>query len=134
MVCPPPNPAFCLFHDGEEIVHEIQVRDRCRRWPFYSCPVRVRPDADQGRRGAQGARKTHDQRGSPQKALEQAEADVKTAKAKFALWTTAETGLKQAQEAAKAGDSASVIKQAAFVSDQVKSGLAQLSYPSTEQK
>lgn len=69
-----------------------------------------------------------------QKALEQAEADVKTAKAKFALWTTAETGLKQAQEAAKAGDSASVIKQAAFVSDQVKSGLAQLSYPSTEQK
>jgi hypothetical protein len=69
-----------------------------------------------------------------QKALTQAEADVKTAKAKFALWTTAETGLKQAQEAAKAGDSASVIKQAAFVSDQVKSGLAQLSYPSTEQK
>lgn len=69
-----------------------------------------------------------------QKALDQAEAEVKTAKAKFALWTTAETGLKQAQEAAKAGDSAAVIKQAAFVSEQVKGGLAQLSYPSTEQK
>ena len=69
-----------------------------------------------------------------QRSLDQAEADVKTAKAKFALWTTAETGLKQAQEAAKAGDSTGVIKQAAFVSEQVKSGLAQLSYPSTEQK
>jgi len=69
-----------------------------------------------------------------QQALSQAEADVKTAKAKFALWTTAETGLKQAQEAAKAGDSASVIKEAAYVSEQVKGGLAQLSYPSTEPK
>lgn len=69
-----------------------------------------------------------------QKALDQAEADVKSAKAKFALWTTAETALKQAQEAAKAGDSAGVIKQSAFVSEQVKGGLAQLSYPSTEQK
>lgn len=67
-------------------------------------------------------------------ALAQAEADVKMAKSKFALWITAEKALTQAQEAAKAGDSASVIKQAAFVSDQVKGGIAQLSYPSTEQK
>jgi murein lipoprotein len=69
-----------------------------------------------------------------QKALAQAEADVKAAQAKFALWTTAETALKQAQEAAKAGDSGAVIKQAAYVSEQVKGGFAQQSYPSTEQK
>lgn len=69
-----------------------------------------------------------------QKALTQAEADVKTAKSKFALWTTAETALKQAQEAAKAGDSAAVLKQSAYASSQVQAGLAQLTYPSTEQK
>ena len=69
-----------------------------------------------------------------QKALTQAEADVKTAKSKFALWTTAETALKQAQEAAKAGDSAAVLKQSAYASSQVQGGLAQLTYPSTEQK
>ncbi|MDP2785810.1 MAG: hypothetical protein Q8O38_14655 [Sulfurimicrobium sp.] len=69
-----------------------------------------------------------------QKALTQAEADVKAAKSKFALWTTAETALKAAQEAAKAGDSAGVISQAKYVSGQVKQGLAQISYPTTEQK
>ncbi|MBI5330282.1 MAG: hypothetical protein HZB71_06680 [Betaproteobacteria bacterium] len=66
------------------------------------------------------------------KALAQAEADVKMAKAKFALWTTAQNALKAAQEAAKAGDSAKVLKEAAFASDQVKGGLEQLNYPSTE--
>ena len=69
-----------------------------------------------------------------QKALTQAEADVKVAKAKFALWTTAETALKAAQAAAKAGDSAGVINQANYVSGQVKQGLAQLNYPTTEPK
>ncbi|OYY93973.1 MAG: hypothetical protein B7Y41_08530 [Hydrogenophilales bacterium 28-61-23] len=69
-----------------------------------------------------------------QKALTQAEADVKAAKAKFALWTTAETALKAAQEAAKAGDSAGVINQAGYVSSQVKQGMAQINYPTTEQK
>lgn len=69
-----------------------------------------------------------------QKALAQAEADVKTAKSKFALWTTAETAFKVAQEAAKAGDSAGVISQAKYVSGQVKQGIAQLDYPTTEQK
>ncbi|MEW5787468.1 MAG: hypothetical protein AB1899_06400 [Pseudomonadota bacterium] len=67
-------------------------------------------------------------------ALTQAEADVKSAKSKFALWTTAETALKQAQEAAKAGDSAAVVKQAKKASEQAQFGIAQLSYPSTEQK
>lgn len=68
-----------------------------------------------------------------QQALAQAEADVKTAKAKFALWTTANSALKAAQASAKEGNSEVVIKQAKFVSDQVARGLAQLSYPSTEQ-
>ena len=69
-----------------------------------------------------------------QQALAKAEADVKDAKAKFALWTTAESALKAAQEAAKAGESDIVIKQAKFVSEQVERGLAQLAYPSTEPK
>ncbi len=67
-------------------------------------------------------------------ALAKAEADVKLAKSHFALWTTAENALKSAKEAAKAGDSGAVIKQATFVSDQVTRGIAQLSYPSTELK
>jgi murein lipoprotein len=69
-----------------------------------------------------------------QQALAKAEADVKTAKAKFALWTTADSAFKAAQKAAAAGESEAVIKQAKFVSEQVERGLAQLSYPSTEMK
>lgn len=69
-----------------------------------------------------------------QQALAKAEADVKLAKSQFALWTTAESAMKSAQEAAKAGESDAVIKQAKFVSDQVTRGIAQLSYPSTELK
>ncbi len=67
-----------------------------------------------------------------QQALTQAEADIKLAKSKYALWTTADAALKSAQEAAKSGDSAGVIKQAKFASDLANAGLAQLSYPSTE--
>jgi hypothetical protein len=69
-----------------------------------------------------------------QQALAQAEADVKAAKAKFALWTTAESALKSAQEAAKEGNSDAVIKNAKFASSQSALGLGQLSYPSTEPK
>lgn len=69
-----------------------------------------------------------------QQALDKATADVKTAKAKFALWTTADKAYKDALESAKTGDSNAVIKQATFVSDQVARGIAQLSYPSTELK
>lgn len=64
-----------------------------------------------------------------QAALAQAEKDVKEAKAKFALWTTAEKALKDAQEAAKKGDSDAVAKQAKLASDHAKMGLAQASYP-----
>lgn len=67
-------------------------------------------------------------------ALAKADADVKLAKSHFALWTTAESAFKSAQEAAKAGESDAVIKHAKFVSDQVTRGIAQLSYPSTEPK
>ncbi|MDP2432415.1 MAG: hypothetical protein Q8O33_10300 [Pseudomonadota bacterium] len=69
-----------------------------------------------------------------QQALDKAAADVKTAKAKFALWTTADKAYKDALEAAKAGNSDAVIKQATFASDQIARGIAQLSYPSTELK
>jgi len=69
-----------------------------------------------------------------QQALAQAEADVKAAKAKFALWTTADKAFKAAKEAAKAGESEAVIKQARFASDQVARGMAQLAYPGTELK
>lgn len=64
-----------------------------------------------------------------QAALTAAQADVKNAKSKNALWTTAEGALKAAEEAATKGDSAAVLKQAKLASDQVQKGLAQLGYP-----
>ena len=64
-----------------------------------------------------------------QAALSAAQADVKTAKSKNALWTTADAALKAAEEAAKKGDSGTVIKQSKLASDHVKKGLAQLNYP-----
>lgn len=62
-------------------------------------------------------------------ALEAAQADVKAAKAKEALWTTAEDALKAAEKAAEAGDSATVLKQAAIAREHVKMGMAQMNYP-----
>jgi len=62
-------------------------------------------------------------------ALESAQVDVKAAKAKEALWTTAEDALKAAEKAAESGDSATVLKQTTIVKDHVKMGLAQQSYP-----
>lgn len=64
-----------------------------------------------------------------QAALTAAQADVKAAKAKNALWTTAEDALKEAESAAEKGDSAAVIKASALASSQVSKGLAQLNYP-----
>lgn len=64
-----------------------------------------------------------------QAALTAAQAAVKDAKAKNALWTTAESALKAAEEAAATGDSATVLKQAKLASDHVQKGLAQLNYP-----
>lgn len=62
-------------------------------------------------------------------ALKQAQADVKLAKSKNALWTTAADALKKAEEAATKGDSATVIKESGTASYHVRKGLAQLSYP-----
>ena len=64
-----------------------------------------------------------------QAALSAAQADVKMAKAKNALWTTAQDALEDAEEAAAKGDSATVLKKAKLASDQVKKGMAQLDYP-----
>jgi len=64
-----------------------------------------------------------------QTALTAAQADVKAAKAKNALWTTAENALKAADEAAAKGDSATVLKQAKLASDQTRLGMGQLNYP-----
>ncbi len=69
-----------------------------------------------------------------QQALDKAEADVKNAQARYALWTTAKNALAAAEDAAKAGDSAAVIKHAQFASSQAALGIAQLAYPGTEQK
>lgn len=64
-----------------------------------------------------------------QAALSVAQAAVKDAKAKNALWTTANNALKAAEAAAAKGDSATVIKQSRLASDQARKGLAQLNYP-----
>lgn len=67
-------------------------------------------------------------------ALAQAETDVKNAKAKDALWTTADADLKKAKDAAAKGDSAATIKSAKAASNFAALGIAQLSYPTTEMK
>lgn len=69
-----------------------------------------------------------------QAALAQAEADAKAAKAAYTFWIPAENALKKAQEAAKAADSATVIKQAKAVSDLCKVSALQPGYASTEMK
>lgn len=62
-------------------------------------------------------------------ALAAAQEAVKDARAKGALWTTAESALKAAEAAATKGDSDTVMKQVKIVNDQVQLGLAQLNYP-----
>jgi murein lipoprotein len=69
-----------------------------------------------------------------QQAMAEAEAAWKKAKAEFALWTTTDKAYKDMQEAAKAGDSAAVVKLAKKVTAQVKIALEQKNYPSTELK
>jgi hypothetical protein len=69
-----------------------------------------------------------------QAALTAAQAAIKDAKAKNALWTTADAALKKAEEAAKKGDSAAVIKDAQTAQELAKLGLQQLNYPVLELK
>ncbi len=65
-------------------------------------------------------------------ALGKAEADVKEAKAKKALWTTAVAALKKAREAAAKGDSSATLKLSKTASDQAHLGMEQLNYPLTK--
>ena len=69
-----------------------------------------------------------------QQALHQAQDDVQAARARFALWTSAASALRMAQDAALTGDNDVVIRQSAFASSQAALGIAQLSYPTTEPK
>ncbi len=69
-----------------------------------------------------------------QAALSTAQAAVKDAKAKGALWTTAENALTAAEAAAAKGDSEGVIKNAKTASDHVKLGLEQAKYPPLQLK
>jgi hypothetical protein len=62
-------------------------------------------------------------------ALATAQAEVKAAKAKNALWTPAEAALKSAEEAADKADSAAVIKDSKKASSLAKLGLQQLDEP-----
>jgi uncharacterized protein YceK len=66
---------------------------------------------------------------SAQAALTAAQAAVKDAKSKNALWTSAENALKAAEAAAKKGDSAAVLKNAETATQQANLGLGQLNYP-----
>lgn len=66
---------------------------------------------------------------SAKSALADAQAKVKEAKSKMALWTTADSALKAAEEAAKKGDSDGVIKNAKTAKEQAELGLAQNNYP-----
>lgn len=64
-------------------------------------------------------------------ALARAEADVAEARGKFALWTSTENAFAKAREAARAGDSAEVLRQAGIASELARLGMEQLNYPST---
>ena len=65
-------------------------------------------------------------------ALAKAEADVKEAKSKNSLWTTASGALAKAQEAAAKNDSAATLKHSKTASEHANLGLMQKSYPQTK--
>jgi uncharacterized protein YceK len=64
-------------------------------------------------------------------ALSKAQADVKAAKAKEALWIPAADALKKAEAAADNGDSGAAIKNAKVASEFSAMGIEQLKYPAT---
>jgi hypothetical protein len=64
-----------------------------------------------------------------QAALSAAQAAVKDVKSKNVEWTTSDSARKAAEEAAAKGDSATVVKQAKWASDQAKLALGQMNYP-----
>jgi hypothetical protein len=72
--------------------------------------------------------------GEAKAALAEAGAAVKTAEANYTLWIPVKTAYEKAEKAAKAGDSATVLKETKVVMDLNKIATAQASYPSTELK
>jgi hypothetical protein len=62
-------------------------------------------------------------------ALAAAEAAVKEADARHALWTSAEDALRKARRALQAGDGARAIDQARIAQKQAELGIAQKGYP-----
>ncbi|MEW6131712.1 MAG: hypothetical protein AB1591_00910 [Pseudomonadota bacterium] len=66
---------------------------------------------------------------SAKAALAAAQAAVKEAKAKNALWTTADSALKAAEAAAKKGDSVAVLSNAQKAQELAKLGIQQTTYP-----
>lgn len=64
-------------------------------------------------------------------ALAKAEADIKSAQEKKALWIPAQNALKNAKAAAEKNDSAAVIKHAKEASELAQLGIAQTQYPVT---
>ena len=62
-------------------------------------------------------------------ALAWAESDVKAAQSQGALWTTADSALKAAKEAAAKGDNAAVIKNSKTASAHAKLGIEQTKLP-----
>ena len=66
--------------------------------------------------------------------MSSAQTAVKEAAAKYALWTTAESAIKAAEDAAKAGDSDAVIKNAKRAEQQARLGLEQAKLPPLELK
>jgi murein lipoprotein len=94
----------------------------------------VKPDVPQAAVKTEGAPKAEAPKvlsEEAKQALAQAEADVKAAQAKKALWTTAQDALKQAKAAAEKMDSAAVIKHAKVASEHAQLGIAQSQYPVT---
>lgn len=94
----------------------------------------VKPDVPQAAVKTESAPKAETPKAlseEAKQALAQAEADVKAAQAKKALWTTAQDALKQAKAAAEKMDSAAVIKHAKVASEHAQLGIAQSQYPVT---
>lgn len=69
-----------------------------------------------------------------QAALTAAQAAVKAAKSKGALWTTADSALKAAEAAAENGDSEGVLKNAKTVTEHTKASMEQANYPTLQLK
>ncbi len=67
-------------------------------------------------------------------ALAEADVAVKDARAHYTLWVPAETAYQKALEAAKAGDSVTVLKETKTVMELNKLAAAQANYKSTETK